>query len=80
MVVFPHETMVFCTRKPDRIGEMQKTKHGQLVWILCSVKSDKFHYEFLWSPTMFSGGYNEATCLQRIILFVDFYSDHICRS
>jgi hypothetical protein len=40
MEVFPQESMLFSTRKKERIGEMQETKHGQLVCTLFSIKSD----------------------------------------
>lgn len=40
MEAFPQESMLFSTRKKERIGKMQKTRHGQLVCILFSVESD----------------------------------------
>jgi hypothetical protein len=40
MEAFPQENMLSNTRKKEGIGEMQKTRLGQLVRILFSVESD----------------------------------------
>jgi hypothetical protein len=40
MEAFPQENMLFNTRKKERIGEMQKTRHGQLVRTLFSIETD----------------------------------------